>query len=106
MCALGIAIGGFEAMREQRARARGLVQASDARDPLPSGRGGALRAGLPWQETVTARRYELRGYVNSTTSRDDWLVGGLALLLVLAFWSLGVVSIAPRYDRSRSAVER
>jgi hypothetical protein len=38
VCAYGIAVGGFESIREQRARARGSIQVSRPQDPLVSAR--------------------------------------------------------------------
>ena len=64
IAALGIAVGAYEAVREQRARLLGLVQASDARDPLPSAPSGAL-VWLPWR-TFAAKT----GF--SAASRWSW----------------------------------
>jgi hypothetical protein len=39
ICAYGIAVGGFESIREQRARARDSIRVSRSQDPLVSARG-------------------------------------------------------------------
>jgi hypothetical protein len=38
VCAYGIAVGGFESIREQRTRARSSIQVSRSEDPLVSSR--------------------------------------------------------------------
>ncbi len=38
VCAYGIAVGGFESIREQRVRARSSIEVSRSQDPLVSAR--------------------------------------------------------------------